>query len=163
MPDRPRLWDATDALCWVARDILAKRMAGYPAAVEAKRLTPAEADAGLRIASAIAADWTRAIEVSPHFPEFTLQPLPVISGGEKPSPLAPSEVEGRATPEERVATLNAALAHPAVQADPGYAELIEALLWRERAHERGETPIARLNAINAELRRRARGPERAAA
>lgn len=141
--NRPRLWDATDAMCWIARDILRKRMSGYPAAVSGDKMTPAASETGLRIAAAIAADWTRAVEFSP-VPDFTPPPLPL-----------PLDMHATATQAERIATLEAAAAHPSVQADPDYAELVEALLWWERAAEQGRTPIAMLNSINAELRARA--------
>lgn len=143
MADRPRLWDATDALCWIARDILRKRMVGYPAAVTAGKMTPIAAETGLRIASAIAADWTRAIELTPHFPDFTPPPLP-----------QPLDIRAIATPAERIDTLRTALAHPAVQSDPDYAELVEALLWWEQAAKQGRATIALLNDINADMRTR---------
>lgn len=141
MADRPRLWDATDALCWIARDILRKRMVGYPAAVSAGKMTPIAAETGLRTAAAIAADWTRAIELSSHFPDFTPQPLP-----------QPLDMRAAATPAERIETLRTALAHPAVQSDPTYAELVDALLWWEHAAEQSRAPIALLNSINAAFR-----------
>lgn len=142
---RPRLWDATDALCWVARDILRKRMHGYPAAVSAAKMTPVAAEAGLRIAAAIAADWTRAIEQSP-VPDFTPPPLP-----------QPLDMRATATPAERLATIEAALAHPAVKSDPDYAQLVEALLWWERASLEGRAPIALLTSLTDELREQAVG------
>jgi hypothetical protein len=149
---RPRLWDATDALCWIARDILRKRMAGYPAAVSSGKMAPIAAETGLRIASAIAADWTRAIEQSPHFPDFTPQPLP-----------EPLDMRAIATPAERIDTLRNALAHPAVQSDRDYAELVEALLWWEQAEQQGRATIAQLNSINADWRARGSSIELVAA
>jgi hypothetical protein len=137
---RPRLWDCTEGLCWIARDILRKRMVGYPAAVTAGKMTPIAAETGLRIAAAIAADWTRAIELSP-VADFAPPPLP-----------QPLDLLATATAAERIETLETAFAHPAVQSEPAYAELVEALLWWERAEDQGRTPIALLNRINADLR-----------
>ena len=37
-------------------------------------------------------------------------------------------------------------------------ELVEALLWWERAPEQGRAPLAALNSINAALRERGHGP-----
>jgi hypothetical protein len=135
--NRPRLWDATDALCFVARDILRNRQEGYPAAVESGKLSPDASADGLRIAAAIAADWTIAIELSNHFPEFAPQEL-----------AAPLDFTAQATPAERIATLEAVRAHPGVTGRPDYAEIVEALLWWERAPERGAIPINALNRFN---------------
>jgi hypothetical protein len=149
--NHPRLWAATDALCWVARDILRKRQQGYPAAVEAGQLTRDAAAAGLRIAASIAADWTRAIELSPHFADFALQPLP-----------EPLDERATSTQAERHKTLSDVLRHPSVKSDPPYAEIVEALLWWESANDRGELTIAQLNRVNAAFRS-ARSPARLAA
>jgi hypothetical protein len=155
---RPRLYDATDALAWVARDILRNRMTGYPAAVEARKMHPIAAEAGLRIAAAIAADWTIAIELSPHFGDSAfvahIRDLPL------PQPLDRAAI---ASPAERRKSLQDVLAHPRVAEDPAYAELVEALLWWEEAPLRGDMPIAQLNRINAELRARAQARQRLAA
>ncbi len=139
MADRPRLWSATEALCWCARDILRKRQTGYPAAIEARQLTADAAAVGLRVAAAIASDWTRAIELSANFPEFTPQPLP-----------EPLDRFAKASPTERVTALAAVTRHPAVKADPAYAEIVEALLWWEQAAFEGLiAPIGLVNQINA--------------
>lgn len=152
----PRLWDATDALAWVARDILRNRLSGFPAAVAAGKLTAAQAETGIRIAAAIAIDWTAAIELSPHFADS-----PYVADMAA-TPLALDRT-ARASLAERQQAMKSVLHHPKVAADPAYAELVEALLWWEHAADRGRATVAQLNAINADQRVRAQARQSLAA
>ncbi|WP_010218878.1 hypothetical protein [Sphingomonas sp. PAMC 26621] len=54
---RPRYADEHDTLASLAAHLLGERVARYPAAVAAAKLTQADADTGIRIMSAIAARW----------------------------------------------------------------------------------------------------------
>ena len=154
--ERPRLWDATDALAWVARDILRNRQEGFPAAVAAGKLTPEQAATGLRIAAAIASDWTTAIEQSAHYADSAY----VADMAARPLTL---DRTAGATHAERHQALSSVLRHPKIAADPAYAELVEALIWWEEAPRCGRATIAQLNAINAECRARAQTSRRSAA
>jgi len=57
MIDGPPLWDDLAALATAARTIHADRASGYPAQVARGRLSREDAEAGIRIMAAIAADW----------------------------------------------------------------------------------------------------------
>lgn len=113
----PRWHAEHQALSLVASDLSAKRAAHYPAAVEKGVLTAAEASAGLRIMSVIAADWRRvaALAAREAHPE-------------------------RASRRERIETLTTASrrAHAIAAKNlddidlAEYAELIDVLLWWER-------------------------------
>lgn len=143
MAERPRIWACTDALAWAARDILAQRQLRYPELVDQQKLTAKAAATGIRIASAIAADWTEALELATiHYRDSEF--AAAIAA------FPDFDRSARATPLERHRMLADALAHPRVAGDRAYAELVEALLWWEGAPDRGDATRAQLNAINAE-------------
>lgn len=76
MTDVPRFAYATHELAIVARDLRAVRAAGDPKAVAEGKLTQAQADERLRIADALATDWTA-------FDELRLPDGDLANGEEK--------------------------------------------------------------------------------
>ncbi|WP_267382203.1 MULTISPECIES: hypothetical protein [unclassified Sphingomonas] len=120
---RPRWHNDHELLAAVARRLLAQRVEGYPALVDAGRLSPAAADAGIRIMRAVAIGWRLIAAIEPE-PEWLGDP----------------EREG-AWPFERVASLTIAARSARVAADTsygdpeaiGFADAVDALLWWETA------------------------------
>ena len=68
MSPKPKFADEWPALAQVANHILAARVAGFPAAVEAGKMTPEAAARGIRISTALATLWqavTRRTDIPP--------------------------------------------------------------------------------------------------
>ena len=136
----PRWAAEFEDLAAVATDLSAKRSLAYPDAVARGILSAAQAEAGLRIMAAIAADWRRHVDlVQRRFPATIALPA-------------------AATREERIATLEHAARRAAElaarKAEDGnaaaYAEFVETLLWWERQ----PFGIRFITDVNLELRRR---------
>jgi hypothetical protein len=103
MTDRPQHADDWEVLAAVAADLHAQRALHYPAHVAKGTLSLAEADAGIRIMGAIAADWRRALDRRPI--PATVQP---------------------ASDTEKVETLEAAAARHQRRVDKAQADMMAA-------------------------------------